>query len=141
MDEQTKILICIDSTTIETFRNGLDPLLLLHTMISDYKPQTFGEVLAMANQEIKLDEDPAHIAASKGKSSGKIDTCRPKKVNDRFDPYKNHDPRPINSESTQASKSGVLSKMKKVVHEYNLPIEPNVLVTDCENPNNIKWCN
>lgn len=57
-------------------------------MILNDESQTFDEVLAMANREIKLDEDPARIAALKGKSSGKVETHEPNKVKGRFDPYK-----------------------------------------------------
>lgn len=68
-------------------------------MIPDYESQTFDEVLAMANREIKLDEEPARIAALKGKSSRKADTRGPKKAKGRFNQYKKYDLRPIDNYS------------------------------------------
>lgn len=86
MDEQTKIPNCIESTTIEAFRKGLDPLSGLYTMILDYEPQTFDEVLALANLEIKLDENPTQISAFKRKPFDKLDTRGLKRAKGKFDP-------------------------------------------------------
>lgn len=57
MDGEAKILNCVESTAIEPFRKGLDPFSILYIMISDYKQPAFDEVLAMANQDIKIEED------------------------------------------------------------------------------------
>lgn len=55
VDEQTKIPNGVESTVIESFRKCLNLISRLYTMISDYGPQIFDEVLAMANRKIKLE--------------------------------------------------------------------------------------
>lgn len=103
VDEQTKISNCIESIAVEAFRKMLNPLSRLYTMILDYEPQTFDEVLGMTNREIKLDEDLARIVALKERSFRKVNMPKPKKTKSRFDPYKKHDPLPTDNNSTEAS--------------------------------------
>lgn len=58
VDEHTKIPNFVESTTIEAFRKGLNPLSRLYTMISDCEPQTFDDVIAMTNREINWMKTP-----------------------------------------------------------------------------------
>lgn len=97
-------------------------------MISDYEPQTFDEVLMMANWEIKLDEDPARIVALKGKSSKNVDTRGPKKANGRFYPHKKHYLRPIENNFNNVSCASGQNKKKKAMPDYDLSIESNALI-------------
>lgn len=96
-----KFQIYVESTTIEAFIKGLDPLSKLYTMILDYEPQTLDEVLTMVSREIKLEEDPARISTLRRKSNGKFESRGPKKDKAWFDPYKKYDMHPINNPSGQ----------------------------------------